>query len=68
MLGIDIVDIERVKNIYQKHGLFFLRKVLDEKEIKALPAEGNANFFRTMSGLLEGNLYPQHFPFPVSIH
>ncbi|MCJ7664684.1 MAG: 4'-phosphopantetheinyl transferase superfamily protein [Desulfobacterales bacterium] len=49
MIGIDIVAVERIRNIYQRHGLLFLEKILDEQEIKELPAERNRYFFRKLS-------------------
>lgn len=49
MLGIDLVEIERVKTIYQKHGLLFLNKILDKKEISELPQENNRHFFKNLS-------------------
>ena len=49
MIGIDIVEIERVKSIYQKHGLLFLEKILDAEEIKELSAKKNGYFFRNLS-------------------
>jgi holo-[acyl-carrier-protein] synthase len=49
MIGIDIVEVERIKNIYQRHGLSFLEKLLDQQEINELPAEGDRCFFRKLS-------------------
>lgn len=49
MIGIDIVEVERVKGIYQRHGLSFLEKILDEQEINELPAERDGYFFRKLS-------------------
>jgi phosphopantetheinyl transferase (holo-ACP synthase) len=46
MLGIDIVDIARVRKIYRNYGLLFLEKMLDEQEIAALPEQENPCFFR----------------------
>ncbi len=33
MIGIDIVEVERIKKIYQRHGLSFLERLLDQQEI-----------------------------------
>ena len=49
MIGIDIVEVRRIKNIYQKHGSLFVKKLLDEQEIHELPAERNRYFFRRLS-------------------
>lgn len=48
MLGIDIVDIDRIKKIYQRHGLLFLEKILDSDEINEL-AMKKKNFFKILS-------------------
>ncbi|UCB56635.1 MAG: 4'-phosphopantetheinyl transferase superfamily protein [Candidatus Omnitrophota bacterium] len=48
MLGIDIVDIERVKNIYRKHGELFLEKILTSEEISDLFAGRKKEFFKTL--------------------
>jgi holo-[acyl-carrier-protein] synthase len=49
MIGIDIVEAERIKNLYQRHGLSFLEKLLDKQEINELPAERSRCFFRKLS-------------------
>lgn len=49
MLGIDIVDIERIKKIYHRHGQLFLEKILDDKEIKDLLLKEDCHFFKTLS-------------------
>ncbi len=49
MIGIDIVEVERIKNIYQKHGLSFLEKLLNPQEIDELPAGRGRYFFRRLS-------------------
>jgi holo-[acyl-carrier-protein] synthase len=49
MIGIDIVEVRRIGNIYQKHGSLFLEKLLDEQEISELPAERNRYFLRRLS-------------------
>ena len=49
MIGIDIVEVERIKNIYQRHGISFLEKILDEQEIHELPSERNRYFLRRLS-------------------
>ena len=49
MIGIDIVEVKRIKNIYQRHGIICLEKILDEQEIHELPAEQNRYFFRRLS-------------------
>jgi phosphopantetheine--protein transferase-like protein len=49
MLGIDIVDIAQIKTIYQKHGLLFLERILDDAELNDLPAAENDNFFKKLS-------------------
>jgi holo-[acyl-carrier-protein] synthase len=49
MIGIDIVEVERIKNIYQRHGLSFLEKLLDQQEINELPTERSRFFFRKLS-------------------
>jgi holo-[acyl-carrier-protein] synthase len=49
MIGIDIVEVERIKNIYQRHGLSFLEKLLDQQEINELPVERSRSFFRKLS-------------------
>jgi phosphopantetheinyl transferase (holo-ACP synthase) len=49
MIGIDIADTEQIRNIYQKHGLLFLQKILDEEEISDLPKEKNRCFFQKLS-------------------
>lgn len=46
MIGIDIVDIERVKKIYQKHGRLFLDKILNQNEISELFTKQNHKFFQ----------------------
>jgi len=49
MIGIDIVEVERIKNIYQRHGFAFLEKLLDQQEINELPTERSRYFFRKLS-------------------
>jgi holo-[acyl-carrier-protein] synthase len=49
MIGIDIVEVERIGNIYQRHGSLFLEKLLDGQEISELPAERNRYFLRRLS-------------------
>jgi holo-[acyl-carrier-protein] synthase len=49
MIGIDIVEVGRIKNIYQRHGLSFLEKLLDQQEINELPTDRNRCFFRRLS-------------------
>lgn len=49
MIGIDIVEVERIKNIYRRHGLTFLEKLLDRQEINELPTEQSRCFFRKLS-------------------
>jgi holo-[acyl-carrier-protein] synthase len=49
MIGIDIVEVEQIKKIYQRHGLLLLEKLLDQQEIDELPAERNRCFFRRLS-------------------
>jgi holo-[acyl-carrier-protein] synthase len=48
MIGIDIVEIGRIKDIYQRHGSLFLEKLLDGQEIDELPADANRFFFRKL--------------------
>lgn len=48
MIGIDIVEVERIKKIYQRHGLSLLKKLLDQQEIDELPVERNRCFFRRL--------------------
>lgn len=49
MLGIDIVHIERIKNIYDKFGDSFLYKIFDREEISYIK---NKNYnIETISGL-----------------
>ena len=52
MLGIDIVDIEQVKRIYQKHGRLFLGKVLNDVELGELPEKINQQFFKVLSSYI----------------
>lgn len=52
MLGIDIVDIEQVKQIYQKHGRLFLGKVLNDVEVNELPEKVNQRFFKILSSYI----------------
>ena len=33
-IGIDIVDIDRIKNIYSKYGIKFAKKILNKDEIE----------------------------------
>lgn len=49
MLGIDIVEIKRVKKIYQKHGLLFLEKILNNDEINSLPVQNSRNFLKIIA-------------------
>jgi holo-[acyl-carrier-protein] synthase len=49
MIGIDIVEVERIKNVYQRHGLSFLEKLLDQQEITELPGERSRSFFIKLS-------------------
>jgi holo-[acyl-carrier-protein] synthase len=49
MIGIDIVEIGRIKDIYQRHGSLFLEKLLDGQEIDELLADANRFFFRKLS-------------------
>jgi holo-[acyl-carrier-protein] synthase len=48
MIGIDIVDVGRIEALYQRHGSVFLEKILNEDEIKELPAERARNFFKKL--------------------
>ena len=48
-LGTDIADIERLKTIYERYGLSFLRKILTQAELQAgegrhLPAYAAGRF------------------------
>ena len=52
MIGIDIVDVGRVKRIYQKHGRLFLEKILNDEEIESLSAENNRHFFKGLSSYI----------------
>ncbi|MCG2676198.1 4'-phosphopantetheinyl transferase superfamily protein [bacterium] len=59
MLGIDLVDINQIKSIYRKHGILFLKKILNDGEIKDLsrscaqgrdlPLKENLHFFQRLS-------------------
>ena len=49
MLGIDILQIEQVKKIYQKHEGLFLEKVLNAREIEELSHKNKRAFFRDLS-------------------
>jgi holo-[acyl-carrier-protein] synthase len=49
MIGIDIVEVERIKKIYQRHGSALLEKLLDRQEIDELPAERSRFFFKRLS-------------------
>jgi NAD(P)H-hydrate epimerase len=49
MIGIDIVEVERIKKIYQRHGSSLLEKLLDQREIDELPPEPSRYFFRRLS-------------------
>jgi holo-[acyl-carrier-protein] synthase len=49
MIGIDIVEVERIKNIYQRHGFALLDKLLDQQEINELPKERSRCFCRKLS-------------------
>ncbi len=48
MLGIDIVDIEQVKSVYDKHGRHFLDKILTPKEISDLLKSNPRVFFQRL--------------------
>ncbi|MFH1045903.1 MAG: 4'-phosphopantetheinyl transferase superfamily protein [Candidatus Omnitrophota bacterium] len=52
MVGIDIVNIEQIKNIYQKHGRRFLQEILGTEEINSLPRRPNTRFFELLSGYI----------------
>ncbi len=49
MIGIDIVEVERIKKIYQRQGFAFLEKLLDQQEINELPTERSRSFFKKLS-------------------
>jgi len=49
MIGIDIVDVERIKKIYQRHGSALLERLLDQQEIDELPVERSSSFFKRLS-------------------
>ena len=49
MIGIDIVEINRIKDMFQQYGSLFLEKILNEQEIHELPAGRNSYFFRRLS-------------------
>ncbi|MBN1254243.1 MAG: 4'-phosphopantetheinyl transferase superfamily protein [Deltaproteobacteria bacterium] len=49
MIGIDIVEVNRIKNMFQRHESLFLEKILDAQEIHELPADRNRYFFRRLS-------------------
>jgi holo-[acyl-carrier-protein] synthase len=49
MIGIDIVDVGRIEALYQRHGLLFVEKILNEDEIKELPTARTGNFFKKLS-------------------
>lgn len=36
-VGVDIVKLRRIEDLYKKHGVRFLEKVLSEDEIKLIP-------------------------------
>lgn len=52
MIGIDIVDIARVKKIYERHGLYFLTKILTEEEITGLPHNQHPNFYKILGSFI----------------
>lgn len=41
-IGLDLVELERIKKIYARHGIHFLRKILTPSEIGLLPANPTA--------------------------
>ncbi len=45
--GIDIVEVERIKELYERYGEKFLRRFLREDEL--IPAEGD-RFFQFLAG------------------
>ena len=49
MIGIDLVEIDRIKDIYLKHGNLFIEKILNPKERDELPKEHNVSFFGVLS-------------------
>jgi len=49
MLGIDIVEVNQVKKIYDKHERLFLEKVLTLDEIDELLAKNKRLFFQHLS-------------------
>jgi holo-[acyl-carrier-protein] synthase len=49
MIGIDIVEVNRIKNMFQRYESLFLEKILNEQEIHELPANRNRYFFRRLS-------------------
>lgn len=49
MIGIDLVEIARIKSIFQKHGLLFLKKILTSAEINSLPQKQNRHFFTRLT-------------------
>ena len=49
MIGIDIVEVERIKKIYQRHGSALLERLLDQQEIDELPVERSSSFFKRLS-------------------
>lgn len=52
MIGIDIVDIGRVKKIYDRHGLFFVSKILNEEEIAELLPQQHPNFYQSLGSFI----------------
>lgn len=40
-LGVDIIEVRRIENVYKKFGLKFLHKVLSNEEIKKIISVNN---------------------------
>lgn len=47
--GIDIVEIERVRDLYQRFGEKFLNKLLTSEEVKELKGKGKG-FYQSLAG------------------
>ena len=47
--GVDIVDIRRVKTLYERFGSRFINKILSAKEINYLKKSSNETFSRKIS-------------------
>lgn len=49
-IGVDIIEVSRLKSLYEKWGIRFLKKIFTEKELEICKSEKNDYYFNSLAG------------------